>query len=60
MSTNFKRFLPIIFMALLFILQTANLIWCLTEPTIGEVATVIAAFCDGFLLGLLFCSITEL
>jgi len=47
-------------MALLFILQTANLIWCLTEPTIGEVATVIAAFCDGFLLGLLFCSITEL
>ena len=39
---------------IVFILQSLNVAWSITNPNIDNFATYIALFCDGFIFGLLF------
>ena len=41
-------------MLIIFILQSLNVVWCITNPIISNSATYLAIVADGFIFGLLF------
>ena len=43
----------IIFELILFIAQTLNVAWCISNPNIGNIATYAAFFTDGFIFAIL-------
>ena len=44
----------IILMLIIFILQSLNVVWCITNPIISNSATYFAIVADGFIFGILF------
>ena len=60
MGKFLKDFWGPIIITLLFILQTANLVWCLNNPNMDELVTILAAFCDGFIFSCLIFTLKEL
>ena len=50
-GNNMTKYKTIIFLIIIFILQTINVIWSYHNPNIGEGATIFAIFCDGIIFG---------
>ena len=48
-----------IWIFIMLVCQTTNLIWCITNPNIHYLATWFAAFCEGFILGTFICTIIQ-
>jgi len=44
-------------MLIIFILQSLNVMWCITNPNISNSTTYLALFVDGYIFGLLFISL---
>ena len=48
-----KKFKYIILILIIFILQSLNIVWCITNPNINNYTTYFALFVDGFIFVLL-------
>ena len=42
-----------IFQLILFIVNTLNVVWCILNPNIGNIATYIGFFTEGFIFAIL-------
>ena len=42
-----------IFQLILFIVQTLNVAWCISNPNIGDIATYVGLFTEGFIFVIL-------
>ena len=54
LNKHFIKYLYVYIVALLFMLQTTNAIWCMTNPRISDYTTGFACFVDGWVFATLY------